>query len=84
MEETLNANSAAVQDYVGGLGSVIGQTGSQTGGGIALLAQQIGREALVMTYNDIFWIMGVGTFAVLPLVLFLKPLPKRAGPAMVH
>jgi len=84
IEETLNANSAAVQDYVGGLGSVIGQTGSQAGGGIALLAQQIGREALVMTYNDIFWIMGVGTFAVLPLVLFLKPLPKRAGPAMVH
>ncbi|WP_375287082.1 MDR family MFS transporter [Sphingomonas sp.] len=80
MEETLNANRGAVQDYVNGMEQSFGQAGS----GIALLAQQVQQEALVMTYNDIFWIMGVGTLAVLPLVLFLKPLPKGAGPAMVH
>jgi len=38
----------------------------------------------VMTYNDIFWIMGAGTLAVLPLVLFLRPLPQDAAPTMVH
>ena len=80
LEETLNANSPPVQTYVGGLGQI---AGDQTGG-LRLLAQQIQAQALVMTFNDIFWIMGVGTFVVLPLVLFLKPLPKNAEPAMVH
>ena len=41
-------------------------------------------QALVMAYNDIFWIMGVGTMIVLPLVLFLRPLPKDAAPAAMH
>lgn len=80
IEESLHANDPAVQTYVGGLA---GRIGDQTGG-LRLLAGQIQAEALVMTYNDIFWIMGVGAFVVLPLVLFLKPLPKHAEPAMVH
>lgn len=80
LEETLNANSQRVQDYVGALTQAVGEPAA----GLRLLSQQIQAEALVMTYNDIFWIMGVGTLAVLPLVLFLRPLPKGAGPAMVH
>ncbi|MBN2972191.1 multidrug efflux MFS transporter [Roseomonas aeriglobus] len=80
LEETLNANSADVQAYVGGLGAAVGDQAA----GLRLLSQQIQLQALTMTYNDIFWIMGVGTLAVLPLVLFLRPLPKGAGPAMVH
>lgn len=80
MEESLGANDPSVQAYVGGLAGI---AGDQTAG-LRLLAQQIQAQALTMTYNDIFWIMGVGTFAALPLVLFLKPLPKNAGPAMVH
>ena len=80
MEEALNANSPQVQTYVGGLGQ---QVGDQTAG-LRLLSQQIQAQALAMTFNDIFWIMGVGTLAVLPLVLFLKPLPTNAKPAMVH
>jgi len=74
LEETLNANSVAVQDYVRSRGptAVVG------------LEQQIQGQALVMTFNDIFWIMGVGTLVVLPLVLFLRPLPKDAAPAAVH
>ncbi len=71
MEESLPANSVAVQDYV-------------HANGIGGLAQQIQAQALVMTYNDIFWIMGVGTFVVLPLILFLRPLPKDAAPAATH
>jgi len=80
LEETLNANSPSVQTYVGGLSQAVGDRT----GGLRLLAQQIRAEALVMTYNDIFWIMGAGTFVVLPLILFLKPLPKNAKPATVH
>ena len=80
LEETLHANDPAVQDYVGGLARSVGDGTA----GLRLLAQQIQAEALVMTYNDIFWIMGMGTFVVLPLILFLKPLPKHAPAAMVH
>ena len=75
IEETINANSIAVQDYVHRMGGP---------GSIPLIERQIQGQALVMTYNDIFWIMGVGTFLVLPLILFLRPLPKDAAPAAMH
>jgi DHA2 family multidrug resistance protein len=80
LEETLDANSIAVQDYVGGLSQQLGGTPTA----LRVIGQQIQGQALVMTYNDIFWIMGIGTLAVLPLVLFLRPLPQDTKPAMVH
>jgi len=80
IEESLHANDPAVQDYVGGLSRSVGAPAA----GLRLLSQQIQAEALTMTFNDIFWIMGMGTFAVLPLVLFLRPLPMGAEPAAVH
>ena len=80
IEESLNANGVAVQDFIGGLSRQFGGTPTA----LRVVGQQIQGQALVMTYNDIFWIMGVGTLAVLPLVLFLRPLPQDSGPAMVH
>jgi DHA2 family multidrug resistance protein len=80
LEETLSANSAAVQDYVGGLGRGLGS--SQ--GGMAMLGQQIQEQALVMTYNDIFFVMSMVTFVVMPLVLFLRPLPNNAAAPAMH
>ncbi len=80
IEETLNANSPTVQSYVTGLGQAAGDQRA----GLRLLSQQIAQQALTMTYNDIFWIMGVGALAVLPLVLFLRPLPTGAEPVTVH
>jgi len=79
LEELLNANSVEAQDYLSRFG------GSGPGSpGLRLLAQQIQGQSLIMTYNDIFWIMGGGSLVVLPLVLFLRPLPKDAAPAAVH
>jgi len=80
MEESLRANDPAVQTYVGGLAGSVGDGTA----GLRLLAGQIQAQALTMTYNDIFWVMGAGTFAVLPLVLFLRPLPTGGEPAAVH
>ena len=80
MEETLNANSLGVQDYVAQIGRSVGSQAAA----IPSIERQITGQALVMTYNDIFWIMGVGTLIVLPLVLFLRPLPKDAAPAAMH
>lgn len=80
LEESISANAPAVQDYVAGTAQAVG------GDAVALrlLSQQIQGQALVMTYNDIFFVMGVGTLMVLPLVLFLRPFSKGAAPAAMH
>ena len=49
-------------------------------GGAALrsLGTTIQREALVMTYSDIFWLMSVGIVIVLPLVAFGRSVRRRS------
>ncbi|QDC39731.1 DHA2 family efflux MFS transporter permease subunit [Sphingobium fuliginis] len=78
MEESLSANSGQVQDYIGSLAHSLGGQDAA----LRSLAGTIQREALVMTYNDIFTMLAVGIIAVLPLVLFLRPLPKGQAVAM--
>ncbi|MGE4431644.1 MAG: DHA2 family efflux MFS transporter permease subunit [Sphingobium sp.] len=78
IEETLNANSVGVQDYIAGLTHALGSPEAA----MRTLAGTIQREALVMTYNDIFWLLTVGIIIVMPLVLFLRPLPKGRAIAM--
>jgi MFS transporter, DHA2 family, multidrug resistance protein len=46
------------------------------------LAGTIQQQAFVMTYNDIFWGMGLLTLLTVPLVLFLRPLPKGLSLSM--
>lgn len=78
MEETLNANSVPLQDYLDGLARNFG--GMERA--MAMLGGTIQREAVVMTYNDVFTVMGVLTVATVPLVLFLRPLPKNVSLSM--
>ncbi|WP_296624034.1 MDR family MFS transporter [Rhizorhabdus sp.] len=79
LEEAMSANSDAVQAYVASLSQSLG--GQEAG--LRSLAGTIQREALVMTFNDIFWMLGVGIIAVIPLVLFLRPLP-HGRPVVMH
>jgi DHA2 family multidrug resistance protein len=79
LEETMSANSDTVQAYVAGLSQTFG--GQEAG--LRTLAGTIQREALVMTFNDIFWMLGCGIIAVIPLVLFLRPLP-HGRPVVMH
>ncbi len=72
MEESLPANSPAVQDYMTGLEMHLG--GAEAAFGI--LAGTIQKQAFVMTYSDIFFVMTVIIALSIPLVLFLRPLPK--------
>jgi DHA2 family multidrug resistance protein len=38
----------------------------------------IERQALVMTYNDCFWMLGILLVAIMPIVLLLRqPAPSR-------
>ena len=78
IEEGLNANSQRVQDYISSLGDALGGPAA----GLRSLAGTIERDALVMTYNDIFWLLAMGILIVLPLVLFLRPLPKGQSVSM--
>lgn len=78
MEETLNANSASLQDYLDRLAQSLGSADAA----LATLARTIQRDAFVMTYNDVFLAMGVLTLLTVPLVIFLKPLPKNVSLSM--
>ncbi len=80
LEESLNANSVAVQDYVASWAQRLGDAHAA----LRAVSQQVQTQALVMTYNDIFWVMGVATGLLLPLVMFLRPLPTDAQRAAMH
>ncbi len=79
LEESLAANSQAVQDWLAGLSQQFGGTEA----GYRMIGNIIQQQALVMTYNDLFFILCVGIIMVMPLVLFLRPLPK-GGPVAMH
>ena len=81
IEEALQVNSQSVQTYVTELGQ-------RLSGNDAVALQATSRlidvQSLVMTYNDIFWAMGVGTLVMLPLIILLRPLPKNAAARGLH
>ncbi len=80
IEETLQANSVAVQDYIASTTAAFGSPEAA----LRALSGSIARDALVMTYNDMFWLLFVGILAVTPLVFLLKPLPKNLSAGPMH
>jgi DHA2 family multidrug resistance protein len=71
IEETLNANGHLCRKKcaMGGVARAVPQ-----------LEGQVSMQALVMTFNDIFFVMGAIALVVLPLVLFLRPFSNDAAP----
>jgi DHA2 family multidrug resistance protein len=80
IEETLQANSVGVQDYISGMAQSLGSAEAA----MKVIGGNIAREALVMTYNDMFWMLAVGILIVSPLVFLLRPLPKDISVAPAH
>jgi DHA2 family multidrug resistance protein len=80
LEEALPANSVSLQEQVTGLGQLAG--GSVQA--LHLLAGEIERQALALTYNDLFLIVAVGCFLVSPIAFLLPPLPKGSLQAAAH
>ena len=78
MEETLSRNDPRLQDYLDGLTRALGSAEAA----MRSLGGTIQREAFILTYNDIFWIMGVAALSTVPLVLFLRPLPDEMSLSM--
>lgn len=79
LEEALPANSTIVQDFIGGFGQIAG--GPEQA--LRLLSGMIDRQALVMTYNDLFIIVAIALLVTAPLALFIPPLPQ-GSPQPVH
>lgn len=81
---SVTANSPLAQAWMHGMAQVFASDGSGAAGmqGIAQLGRLVQLQALVMTYNDLFWIFGVVVVCAMPLVLLLKPLPKGMSLAM--
>ncbi|PZP63258.1 MAG: EmrB/QacA family drug resistance transporter [Pseudoxanthomonas spadix] len=80
---SVTANSPAGQDYVHQLtGALHAGGGDAPMQAIGALARMVQLQALVMTYNDLFWIFGVIVVCSIPLAFLLKPLPKGTQLAM--
>ncbi|MFD2235087.1 DHA2 family efflux MFS transporter permease subunit [Phaeospirillum tilakii] len=72
IEETLSANAVSTHDYL----TLLGQ--GESVAGMVSLARIIQQQALVMTFNDLFWLLGTGVAVVTVLVVFLRPLRSGA------
>ncbi len=88
IRETVRANSALVQDRLASQAALFagnnGDTVLAQGQALASLAGQIHRQAMVITYSECFWVLGVCLFLMLPLLLILRApaaQPPGARPA---
>lgn len=77
------ANDIQIQQFLQGMAARLQQAGGDSlhagQQALAVVGGIVQQQALVMTYNDLFWIFGVIVLCTMPLVLFLKPLPKGQG-----
>ncbi|HTR00771.1 MAG TPA: DHA2 family efflux MFS transporter permease subunit [Candidatus Acidoferrum sp.] len=86
IRESVNANSVQLQDYLARQGAFFGaQSGDMALGqhaATAALAGQIHLQAMVMTFSDSFWLLGVGLLVMMPLLLLLRAPKPTNQPAM--
>ena len=72
ISETLNANSPRLQELVHAFAPKPDQMPSF----FAALNRLLQQQATVMTYSDVFFVLGIVMLISIPLVVFLRPLPK--------
>jgi DHA2 family multidrug resistance protein len=84
---SVTANSELAQSRIAGQAAQFTQQGGDLASGqlqaMGSLAHTIQQQAMVMTYSEAFWLLGVALIAMTPLVFLLKaPKPGQAmGPA---
>jgi DHA2 family multidrug resistance protein len=87
LTQATTANSAAAQERVGQIASGMLRDGADpayaTARALHMIGAEIQRQALVMSYIDGFWLMGIGIIVAIPAVLFLQR-PKPGAAAMAH
>jgi MFS transporter, DHA2 family, multidrug resistance protein len=76
IRESVTANSLILQERITGQAAGFAERyGDQLHGNqqaIQQLALQIHQQAIVMTYADCFWVLGVGLVVLMPMVLLLR------------
>ena len=80
IEETLNANSTSLTDYIAAQAQRLGGATPALQG----LSAAINRQALIMTFADLFTILTAVIVVTSPLIFFLRPLPKNAPVVVTH
>jgi MFS transporter, DHA2 family, multidrug resistance protein len=87
IREAVTANSQLAQARLAAnAAGLAGPTGDLAHGHAAALQQlatQINVQALVITYSECFWLLGVALLASIPLVLLLRT-PNRRAQAPAH
>jgi DHA2 family multidrug resistance protein len=69
----INPLNPAVPPYLSALG-----LNAQSPSAMVAVAREIGRQAQMLAFVDLFWFIGLVTFAILPLVFMMKR-PTREG-----
>jgi len=87
IREAVSANSVLVQDRIAANAAGFAAQGGDLAHGqmqaLAQLAAQINVQALVMSYSECFWALGVGLLAAVPLIFLLRT-PRARGAMMAH
>lgn len=85
LRESVRANSPLAQERLSDMASgFLAQSGDAAQAQLQALGQlagQIQQQAMVLTYADAFWLLGVMLLLCLPLVFLLRP-PKHAASAL--
>jgi DHA2 family multidrug resistance protein len=66
----VNPFNPAVSDYLSSL--MLQGFGPRSPGTLALLTQEIGRQAKMLAFNDLFWFLGWFSLAMLPLSVLMR------------
>jgi DHA2 family multidrug resistance protein len=89
--QSVSQNSGLAQSTLAGQAAAFaaGDGGDRALGGMqamAALSATVRQQALIMTYSECFWLLGVSLVVMMPLVLLLRPPPQRGAPAreMAH
>jgi DHA2 family multidrug resistance protein len=85
IRESVTANAPLVQDRIADMTATFLQTGTDPAyarmQALQQLSGQIHQQALVMTYSECFWILGVALLATMPLVFILRTPKPQTAPA---
>ncbi len=85
LQESLSANDPALHQRLGELAGRFGGGSEGMDGAYRMLAATIQREALIMSFSDIFVVMAFFSVIILPLLLLLRPIdPERAQSVGAH
>jgi DHA2 family multidrug resistance protein len=85
--QATTANSVEAQSRIAQIAAGLLRDGADpsyaTMRAMKMLAAEVQHQALVMSYIDGFWLMGIGIILAIPAVLFLQR-PKPGAAAMAH